>query len=469
MQRVKYITDIYRVRNAPSSFNLVKFEQDTNSSHYGMKDLKRTFARSINYSYKTGKAANLLLVGPPGVGKTTLTTTIAKSIDLPYAKVSCNGINDPNDLKGVPAHVHAGCCGRIAKALSNTGLRAFIILDELDKINAHTEQGYGVVSSLLDLLDMKQYTDTYLGITIDCSEVIFVATANDITRIPPELLDRFEVVQLEGYSKSEKKEIFINNILPALLKEANIDNTDISFSEKAIDYMIDNYTETAGVRELKVNAKKVISDVLLEHAEYCIDEEDIINLLGKPAIERGNRPSENLPGIVNGLSVNSYSGLGNLFAIETIHNGENKVTGLVKDSLAESVEIARAVAGNINVACLNNHYFTHFAEGAVPKDGPSAGVATTLSILSCEYGIPIPSDYAFTGEIDLLGNVWAVGGIKQKVEAACERGCSKVFIPLQNYIQMQDELSVYQNIDIIPISNVVEISNKLFTHATNKK
>ncbi len=468
INKLKCIANIYRERSVKCEFDLQKFNDDVDKSHYGLDELKRTFARAINHSLKTGRAANILIISPPGVGKTTLAMSVAESINYPHAFISCNGINDSGYIVGVPSHVHSGNYGCISNALSNTGRDAVIILDEFDKINTNHAQGYGVISSFLNLLGLKEYTDSYLGVTINCSNVIFVATANHAELIPEELLDRFEVIYLEGYSKSEKKKIFNEKVLPALLEEVNITSGDIQFSDDSIDFMIDNYTETAGVRELKTNGKKIISDILLEHEQYLVDVDDVIKVLGKPSIKRGNIPTMNEPGIVNGLSVNSSSGLGNVFAIETIHHSENKLTGLAKECLSESVELARFVAGTLNSDCKSKKYFTHFSEGAVPKDGPSAGLATTVSILSCEYGISVNSTYAFTGEIDLFGNVFAVGGVKQKIEAAIENGCTKVFIPQQNYEHMIEELSQYdKRITIVPVSHVNVVCNELFE--TNTK
>lgn len=472
VQRLQYIADIIKPRDVNNQFDYDVFCKAVDATHDGLGDLKNAFARTVNYYYRTKKAKNLLLIGPPGTGKTTLTKTVAEVSGLPYYKISCNGMNDPSSFKGTPPHTHSGCPGKIAIALSVVGTKAFIMLDEIDKINAHTEGGYACMSALLDLLDMKKFHDNYLDVDIDCSEVIFVATANNIENMTPELLDRFEVIHLDGYSKAEKKRIFKNNILPSVLDDCNCSKDEkISFEDSAIDFLIDNYTETAGARELRSNAEKIVGNILLGTTKNKVFVNDIIKHLGKPSIARGNRPTIYNAGTVNGLSVNSYSGLGNMFAIECVHSEHDAITGLAKDSLRESVEIAKAVATNINPNCKDKHYHIHFAEGAIPKDGPSAGVAITLAILSCEYDTVIDSKFAYTGEINLHGDVWAIGGEVAKIEAAAESGCSKVFIPYSNFMNMDDnkidELS--NKIEIVPISNITDVFKIAFDNEIVKK
>lgn len=466
-EKLKIIADICRTRNLATEFNYAEFISELNRSHGDMKDVKAALARSVNYLFRTGKAKNLLLVGPPGTGKTTLVLSASKTTGLPFEKISCNGISSTEYIKGTPSQFSNSEAGCIAKKLQNTGDCAIIMLDEIDKMMANTAEGYKVISSFLDMLDLKQFQDNHLNIKLNLEKILFVATANNLSNVPPELIDRFEIVELNGYSKAKKEAIFKSHILPAVLDECAC--KDICFTDEAVTYMIDNYTSVSGFREIRKQTEKIIGDVIIFRPEgYIIDVTDVVKHLGKPPIERGNRPTVNIPGNVNGLSVNSVSKAGNVFSVQAIRSYSDKLTGLAQDCLKESVDIARTVVENICPDCCGKHYHIHFAEGAVPKDGPSAGLATALAILSYETGEIIASHTAYTGEIDIFGNIWAVGGVPEKVEAAITAGCTHIFIPAQNYEHDSESLSELkaENVKIIPVSHVFDVLEELNFNCT---
>lgn len=462
------IAGICRTRDITTEFNYDKFIAELNRTHGNMTEAKSALARSVNYLFRTGKAKNLLLVGPPGTGKTTLVLSAAKATGLPFDKISCNGITRAEFIKGSPSQFADSEAGCIAKKLCNTGDCAIIMLDEIDKFSANTADGYKVISSFLDMLDEKQFQDNYLNIKLNLEKVLFVATANNLGNVPAELIDRFEIVRLNGYSKPEKEAIFKSHIMPSVIDECICHN--ICFTDEAVTYMIDNYTSVSGFRETRKQTEKIIGDIIIFHPDgrFTVDIPEIVKHLGKPPIERGNRPTANTPGNINGLSVNSACGTGNVFSVQAVHSYSDKLTGLAQDCLKESVEIARTIAENICPSCSEKHYHIHFAEGAVPKDGPSAGLATTLAVLSCETGKAIDSKTAYTGEIDIFGNIWAVGGVAEKVSAAIIIGCTRIFIPAQNYeheIEKFSELKT-DNVKIIPVSHISEVLEELHFNLT---
>lgn len=467
---INVIAGYCRDRNIPKSFDYSDFITRLNASHSGMKNVKKVLARSVNNLFRTGNGANILLVGPPGCGKTSILKSAALATGLPFKKISCNGIASKDFIKGTPKQFSNGTWGEIANTVSYTGDTAIIMLDEIDKIDVNGPNGFAILSSFLDMLDEKQFQDVYLGIKFNLKKIIFVATANRLSGLSPELIDRFEIVRVEGYTKKEKKNIFSSHILPEVLRSFNCSCNDI-ISEEVVDFIIDNYTDSAGARDLKKNAEKVIGDALLYSVSPNITIENVIDSLGRPVHRRENKPDLYVPGVVNGISVNSYSGRGNVFAITAIRSKEDKITGLAQGSLKESVEIAKAVAASYEPNCEDSHYHINFAEGGVKKDGPSAGVAITLAILSCERNEKLNCRFAYTGEIDLHGNIWAIGGTVAKIEAAIESGCKKVFIPAENYNELEEKhrMEFRKNIDVVPVTNISEIISIVFGKSKSKQ
>lgn len=466
-KQLDYISDIYKHRINPPSFNYDAFIKEVDSKISGRAELKSAFARMMNYFERTGKTKNLLVIGPPGTGKTETFTAMAKAVGWPFNKISLNGVSKSEFLKGTPSFTHSGSPSEITKSLSVMGDTCILMLDEIDKIDR--SQDTSVASALLDFLDSKIFKDNYLGVHIDCKKVLVVATANNENAIAPELLDRFEVIRINGYTKNEKKSIFTNYMLPRMLDDYKVSSTDYNFTDAAVDFLITKYSSTAGARELDTFAQKIVGEITMKHQKYVIDVPDIIDIIGKPPIERRKLGVCNTPGVVNGLSVNSYSGLGSLFEIQTVKSKTDKTLGMAQECLRESHQIAHTVAGMLNDNCADNCYTSLYGDGATRKDGPSAGVATTVSIISAEKGMPVPSDYAFTGEINLMGYIHAVGGVEAKIEAAQEAGCTHVFIPKDNYDYIGEDNFEKYDITVIPVSHINEVVEAVFHNKTKNK
>lgn len=464
--KLQYIADIYKNTVEPPPFDYNSFIDKVQSEISGRDELISAFARMMNYHERTGKIKNLLVIGPPGTGKTSTFTVMSKAVGWRFNKISLNGVSKSDFLKGTGSFVHGGSPSEITKFISVMGDTCILMLDEIDKIDR--TQDTSVASALLDFLDSKVFMDNYLGVHIDCNKVFVVATANNEAAIAPELLDRFEVIRIDGYTKSEKKQIFKEHMLPRMLEEYKVSAEDYAFTDEAVDYLISNYSSTAGARELDTFAQKIIGEVTMKNSHYEIGIDDIIGIIGKPPIVR-QKGITSKPGIVNGLYVNSYSGLGSLFEIQTVISKTDKVLGMAQECLKESHDIAHTVAGMINSSCEDHCYTTLYGDGYTKKDGPSAGVATVVSIISAETGIVVPSCYAFTGETSLMGTVHAVGGVEAKLEAAQEAGCTTVFIPKENYDYMGKETFDKFSLKVVPVSHINQVVDQLFTSKETTK
>ena len=409
--------------------------------------------------------SNLALCGSYGIGKTEISKNVAEAIGYNFVSISLNGISDMKEIRGFSSTYVGSEPGRIIKGIREAGsLNTVFQLDEIDKMKPE------LAVAILDLLDRRFY-DNFLGVTIDLSNSIFIATANEWGNVPAVLRDRFIVVNVDGYTRDEKSQIVTDYVIPKLEKNYAASGVTVSIEPDAKSYLLEVYCPSFGVRDAEKAMQQIVGGKLVEQygKEGCnhvsIDREDISRLMGNEPVPGGNFPEcGDIRGITKALAV-SGTNRGSAFAIETVLlDGEEslEITGLPKESAIDSVKVAITCIRKMDPTLLaNKKVHVHFGEGAVPKDGPSAGVALFMSIYSAATGLEIkdkePYDIAFTGEISLTGGIFAVGGVMEKVQAACDSGCARVFIPAQNYSRLDPEKLDSFACSVVPVSDIRQV------------
>lgn len=355
--------------------------------------------------------------------------------------------------------------GRFIKGIKEAGSTRIVLqLDELDKLNSK------YATAILDLLD-REFTDSFLNVPVDFSDAIFVATVNNWGDVPAVLRDRFLVLNVDGYTRTEKRKIVSDYIVPKLEKSYADSGVTIAFDDGAKELLLKTYANSFGVRDAEKAVQLICSGKLVDQAaekdsmRVIINREDVKKYLGVEPVPRGNFPEEAIPGISKALSVCNGGITGSTFAVETVlTEGEEclEVTGLPKETVMDSVKIAVTyIKKRYPTFLKEKEIHIHFGEGAITKDGPSAGVAVFTSILSAAVNKPIMDkkayDIAYTGEISLTGGIFAVGSIFEKIQAACDSGCSKVFIPMQNYERLDEQRLEEFACDVIPVKHLSEV------------
>ncbi len=453
-------------------FDPVRFSNELHKELFGMDRVIREVTLFFHTASLQGKNlnSNLALYGGFGVGKTAVSEAIAKAGGYYFCKISLNGIDDVRDIKGFPRAYKDSHPGLIMKGVKDAGSKKLVImLDELDKLRPE------YAKALIDLLD-RSFLDNFLGIQVDFSKVIIIATANNWGDVPAVLRDRFITVKVEGYSRREKEEIVTRYIIPKIERSYPFQCVSVSIDDNALKYLLEVYCPSFGVRDARDAMQKIVSSKLLDQAGrenstiVNISKADVRRYLGNEPIPRGNFLADgNRFGVAKALGV-SNGIMGNAFAIETVLCDENEtleMTGLPQESAIDSVKVAVTCIRKMFPDLLRGkHIHVHFGEGSVPKDGPSAGVALFMSILSAAIERPLevkrPYDIAFTGEISLTGGVFAVGGLYEKIQAACDTGCCIVFIPAQNYEQMDKEKLAQFSCEIVPVTHITQVLNRVF-------
>ena len=461
--------------------DLNKVKSILDSSHYALEEVKDRILEYLAVKQNTNNLRSpiLCLVGPPGVGKTSLALSIAKSLNRKAAKISVGGINDEAEIVGHRRTYIGANPGRIIQGIRKAGsTNPVFIIDEIDKMTKDIKGD--PASSLLEVLDPEQnakFSDHYIEEEFDLSKVMFIATPNYVEQIPYELRDRLEIINISSYTEYEKLDIAKQHLVPKELEEHGLTPLEVQISDDALMVLIRNYTKEAGVRELeRVIAslfRKIVKKILLDKNEafYNIDEKMIEELLGKKKYYYMENNNDSQVGVVNGMAYTIFGG--DILPIEvTLFKGKGDLilTGSLGDVMQESCHIALDyVKANMDLFKIDSKIFTendihiHVPEGAVNKDGPSAGVTITTALISLFKNKKVDSKIAMTGEITLRGRVLAIGGLKEKVIGAHRAGIRKVFIPLENEKDL-DEIpkEIKNDIEFICVNNYQEIYEKLF-------
>ena len=457
-----------------------------NKTHYGLDDIKDRIIEYLALSKKTNNANSpvICFVGPPGVGKTTLAKSIADAMNRKYTKISVGGINDEAEIVGHRRAYMGSSPGKIITGMKKAGsINPVFVIDEIDKMTKDIKGD--PASSLLEVLDKEQnykFVDHYVDEEYDLSQVMFICTANYVEQIPNELYDRLEIIELSSYTEYEKLHIAKEYIIPKSIKNCGLSNKDVLFDDEAILKIINCYTKEAGVRDLErqINTilRKIVKEivVLKKTYNYEINVSSLDKYLGKEKYSYYNNNIKDQVGIVNAMGYSVYGG--DILPIEVNHYpGDGKIitTGSLGDVFVESTSIALSYIKsncdefNIDFDLLkNSDIHIHVPEGAVKKDGPSAGIAITSALISAFSDKKVSSNISMTGEITLRGNVLPIGGLKEKVIGAKRAGIKKIFIPKDNLKDL-DELSdeIKDGINFVLVSNYIEVFKKIFK--SNKK
>jgi ATP-dependent Lon protease len=468
-------------------------ESVLDADHYGLEKVKERIVEYLAVQQRVDKlkAPILCLVGPPGVGKTSLGQSIASATNRKFVRMALGGVRDEAEIRGHRRTYIGSMPGKILQSMSKVGVRnPLFLLDEIDKMGADFRGDPS--SALLEVLDPEQnhtFQDHYVEVDFDLSDVMFVATSNTLN-IPPALLDRMEVIRLSGYTEEEKVHIVFNHLLPKLMKNNGVQPGELKVEESAVRDIVRYYTREAGVRALEREIGKICRKVvkrLLEKYPHTakttrkivelspedlvvVNSENLSDFLGVRRYNFGMAETENKVGLVTGLAWTEVGG--DLLTIEVADmpgKGVVQRTGSLGDVMKESVEAARTVVraraqkwGIPNTAFEKRDLHVHFPEGATPKDGPSAGIAITTAMVSSLTGIPVRADVAMTGEITLRGEVLPIGGLKEKLLAAQRGGIKVVMIPEENVKDLADIPDKVKNLlEIIPvrwIDRVLEVA-----------
>lgn len=462
--------------------NVQKFLDE---DHYGLVKQKERILEylAVKAMTKSLKAPILCLYGPPGVGKTSLGVSIARALGRKFVKVSLGGVSDESEIRGHRRTYVGALPGKIVQGIRNAGVNnPLFLLDEIDKLEGGGYHG-DPASAMLEVLDPEQnvaFQDNYLEETFDLSNVLFICTANDLSKIPEPLRDRLELIELNTYTKFEKMHIAKEHLINLELKENGIKPEMIEFEDDALDYIIEDYTREAGVRDLRRRIGKIMRKFAVKYLKdntfnHLVVTRDVVtDYLGKPPFIHTKNLSESQVGVVNGLAYTSYGG--EILPIEVnLYPGKGTLikTGSLGDVMKESMEIAftyvKSIAQKYGAPAdfFETHDFhIHAPEGATPKDGPSAGVAISTAILSAVINKPLRNDVGMTGEVDLRGNSMTIGGLREKSLAAVREHLKLILVPKGNHNDVVDlPEEVKNNLEIIEVSSVEDVIKYAFVEA----
>jgi len=471
----RQITGLSRDLDASSAEDL---ERDVPSVSETDRVVLETRLEILKSKRMTDKSPILLLVGPPGTGKTSLARSVAASLGRKFHRISLGGVRDEAEIRGHRRTYVAAMPGLIVNGLKKVGVaNPVFLLDEIDKVGSANHQG-DPAAAMLEVLDPEQnntFTDHYVGIPIDLSKVLFIATANSLDTIPAPLLDRMETISLSGYTTIEKRHIAKRHLIPKQIRSNGLAEEQVTLSDEVIDKTITSYTRESGVRNLEREIGSICRHKAVQFAdagdadrleEYnpVVRVEDLEDILGIERFEEEIAEKEGRPGVVTGLVAYSSGGQGSILFIEVADmpgNGRVQLTGKLGDVLKESVEVAltwvKAHSFELGLTHDPNEdvmksrsLHVHCPSGAIPKDGPSAGLAHTVALISLFSNKPVPPQIAMTGEVSLRGRVMPVGGIKEKLIGALRAGVKTVLLPYPNRKDVKDvPQEVHDGLEII--------------------
>lgn len=457
------------------NLDVTRAERVLDEDHYGLEKVKERFVEMLAVKAKTDnlKGQIICLAGPPGVGKTSIVKSVAKAMGRKYVRMSLGGVSDEAEIRGHRKTYVGAMPGRIVNALIQAkSFNPIILLDEIDKLGKDYKGD--PASALLEVLDPEQnnsFRDNYMEIPIDLSKVLFITTANDTSTIPGPLFDRMEIIELVSYTHNEKEIIAKNHIIKKQIKLHGLSGNNIRFTDEAISTLISGYTSEAGVRRLEQVIASVCrkSVLLLEKSDskrITVTNQLLEEMLGPVKYKNEELLSENTVGVVNGLAWTRVGG--EILQVEAVTmQGEGKIeiTGSLGDVMKESAKAAysylRSKKDKYNIpleAFTKNDIHIHVPQGAVPKDGPSAGVTISTALFSALTGKKVDRKVAMTGEITLTGRVLPIGGLREKSMAAYKSGIKKILIPKDNYSDLWEiDKAVKENVEFIPVATIDEV------------
>lgn len=467
-----FVTSLHWKKEEPKDIELDNAMEVLDREHYGLKKVKKRIIEQLAVMSLNKKQSGsiLLFVGAPGTGKTSIGKSIAEALGREYVRISLGGVRDEADIRGHRRTYIGAMPGRIMDGMKKAGTsNPVMVLDEIDKL-ASSYNG-DPASALLEVLDPEQnntFTDHYMNVPYDLSDVLFVCTANSLDTIPGPLLDRMEVIRFTGYTALEKFSIAKDHLIPKAKKKAGISEDNLIIEDETIKALINGYTMEAGVRGLKKQISALCRHAAVELVKnnkeiLDVKPEELQDYLDQRPIRHESILEKKQAGVVTGLAWTAVGG--EILFIETMltkGKGNVKITGQLGDVMKESVDIALSLVKSMypekSEVFEKNDIHIHVPAGAVPKDGPSAGITMTTALSSLVNNISVSPEYAMTGEVSLRGNVMPIGGLPEKLMAAARAGIKKVFIPDENKDDLKEVAEeVLNELEIIPVKKVEDV------------